>query len=108
MPSQDPSRTVSGVLPLPCPRGRVVYCGRYSECILGSARSPTESDPMSGLGSDSASPVFTAGDDEEFEEVVCEHECREGFRVLLGRSIVVLICRKCRLEYDLSQDSDQD
>ena len=50
-------------------------------------------------------PADASDEVEEFEEVVCENECKTGFRVLLGRDTIVLICAKCRLEYDLSHGS---
>lgn len=42
--------------------------------------------------------------EEELEEVQCENECKVGFKVLIGQTIVVLVCLKCRLEYELSQE----
>jgi hypothetical protein len=42
--------------------------------------------------------------DEELEEVQCENECNAGFKVLIGQTIIVLVCLKCRLEYELSQE----
>jgi len=42
--------------------------------------------------------------DEEFDEVQCENSCKAGFKVLIGQTVVVLICLRCRLEYELSQD----
>ena len=42
--------------------------------------------------------------EEELEEVQCENECNVGFKVLIGQTIVVLVCLKCRLEYELSQE----
>ena len=42
--------------------------------------------------------------EEELEEVQCENECKVGFKVLIGQTIVVLVCLRCRLEYELSQE----
>jgi hypothetical protein len=61
---------------------------------------------MTGKSRDGADPGKGKPDasDEELEEVQCENECNAGFKVLIGQTIVVLVCLRCRLEYELSQE----
>jgi hypothetical protein len=63
-------------------------------------------DKSSGRGSDSSMDEASVDTetDEELEEVQCENECNAGFKVLIGQTIIVLVCLKCRLEYELSQE----
>jgi hypothetical protein len=46
--------------------------------------------------------------DEDFEEVLCERECNAGFKVLLGRTLIVLVCTKCHQEYEMSPSGESD
>ncbi|MBI4862820.1 MAG: hypothetical protein HY815_21540 [Candidatus Riflebacteria bacterium] len=41
--------------------------------------------------------------EEDFEEVKCENRCSTGFKVLMGQTVIVLVCLKCHLEYELTQ-----
>jgi len=57
----------------------------------------------SGSPSDRPDPV-----EEDLDEVLCENGCRDGFKVLIGQTIIVLVCLKCRLEYELTQEQRPD
>lgn len=46
--------------------------------------------------------------DQDFEAVQCERGCQAGFKVLMGRSVIVLVCTQCHAEYEMSTSGPQD